>query len=221
MSETGSLPLFPLGSVLFPGMLLPLHIFEPRYRLLLDRAIRTGEPFGIVLIKSGAEIGGPAEPHRVGTTARVVGTTPLPGGRSFIIARGERRFEIESVDADREPYLVGNVRYIDEDDGADASDLADRAADAFGEYLTGILATSTDARSESPLDELRDGTPADVSYRIAGGLGIDAAERQRLLETDRAAARLASVISLLERENTLLKELLLRLRARGETPPLN
>jgi Lon protease-like protein len=221
MSETGSLPLFPLASVLFPGMLLPLHIFEPRYRLLLDRAIRNSEPFGIVLIKNGPEVGGNAEPHRVGTTARVVGTTPLPGGRSFIIARGERRFEIERIDSEREPYLVGEVRYIDEDDGAEASELADRAADAFGDYLTGILATSTDARTGSPLGELRDGTPAEVSYRIAGGLGIDASERQRLLETERTAPRLESVIRLLVRENTLLKELVLRLRARGETPPLN
>jgi Lon protease-like protein len=221
MSETGSLPLFPLASVLFPGMLLPLHIFEPRYRLLLQRSVQTDQPFGIVLIRSGPEVGGSAEPHRIGTTARVVGTTPLPGGRSFIIARGERRFEIESIDAEREPYLVGEVRYLDEDDGADAAELADRAADSFGQYLTGIISTSNDARTEVPLGELREGTPAEVSYRIAGGLGIDASERQRLLETERAAPRLESVIRLLERENTLLKELLVRLRARGEAPPLN
>lgn len=221
MSETGRLPLFPLGSVLFPGMLLPLHIFEPRYRLLLQRVVQNDEPFGIVLIKAGPEVGGPAEPHRIGTTARVVGTTPLPGGRSFIIARGERRFEIESIDAESEPYLVATVRYLDEDDGADASDVADRAADLFGQYLTGIISTSNDARTEVPLAELRDGTPAEVAYRIAGGLGIDAAERQRLLETERTAPRLETVVRLLERENTLLKELLLRLRARGEAPPLN
>jgi Lon protease-like protein len=222
MAETGSLPLFPLGGVLFPGMLLPLHIFEPRYRLLLQRVLRNEDPFGIVLIKAGPEVGGPVEPHRVGTTARVVGTTPLPDGRSFIIARGERRFEIDSMDAEREPYLVAAVRYLEEDDGTtDASGLADRAADLFGQYLTGLLSTSNDARTEVPLGELREGTPAEVSYRIAGGLGIDAAERQRLLETERTAPRLESVIGLLERENTLLKELLLRLRARGEAPLLN
>jgi len=221
MSETGSLPLFPLGSVLFPGMLLPLHIFEPRYRLLLHRSMQNDLPFGIVLIKAGPEVGGTAEPHRVGTTARVVGTTPLPGGRSFIIVRGERRFEIDTIDTELDPYLVGRVSYMDEDGGDDAEQLADHAADLFGQYLTGILSTSTDAHSESPLDEIRAGTPADVSYRIAGGLGIDASERQRLLETERTADRLGSVIRLLERENTLLKELLLRLRARGESPPLN
>jgi len=110
MADTAPLPLFPLGSVLFPGMLLPLHIFEPRYRLLVKRSIESDEPFGIVLIKSGPEVGGPAEPHRIGTTAKIMGSTPLPGGRSFIIARGDRRFEIGSIDAEREPYLVAQVR---------------------------------------------------------------------------------------------------------------
>ena len=216
-----SVALFPLGSVLFPGMLLPLHIFEPRYRLLVKRSIETDEPFGIVLIKSGPEVGGPAEPYRVGTTAKIMGSTPLPGGRSFIIARGERRFEIESIDAEREPYLVARVRYLAEDDGGDATELADRAADLFGQYLTGIISTSNDARTEVPLGEIREGTPAEVSYRIAGGLGIDGAERQRLLEAERTQARLESIVGLLERENTLLKDLLLRLRVRGDGPVLN
>ena len=223
MDETGSLPLFPLGSVLFPGMLLPLHIFEPRYRLMVQRSLQTDTPFGIVLIKSGMEVGGPAEPHRIGTTARVVGTTPLPGGRSFIIARGERRFEIDRVDPDREPYLVGDVRYLEEDAGTDPSTeaLADRVADAYGQYLTGILAMSAEAHTDLPLGQLREGSPSDVSYRIAGGLGIDAAERQRLLETAGTGLRLESTLHLLERENTLLKELIVRLRARGEGPTLN
>lgn len=221
MTEPDPLPLFPLDGVLFPGMLLPLHIFEPRYRLLLQRTIERDEAFGIVLIRSGREVGGSAEPHRVGTTARVVGATPLPGGRSFIIARGQRRFAVEAVDAEREPYLVATVRYLDEDDGAGSAALADRAADAFGQYLTGILATSNDARTETPMGELREGTPAEVAYRIAGSLGVDASERQRLLEAESTAARLESEIALLQRENTLLKELLLRLRARGEGPALN
>jgi Lon protease-like protein len=223
MGETGSVPLFPLGSVLFPGMLLPLHIFEPRYRLMLQRSLQTDHPFGIVLIKSGVEVGGAVEPHHVGTTARVVGTTPLPGGRSFIIARGERRFEIDRLDAESEPYLIGHVRYLEEDagTGTETETLADRAADAYGQYLTGILATTAEAHTDLPLDELSEGTPSDVSYRIAGGLGIDAAERQRLLETEATGPRLESVLRLLERENTLLKELIVRLRARGEGPTLN
>ena len=65
-------------------------------------------------------------------------------------------FEIESIDVDREPYLVGNVRYLDEDDGTDAAPLADRAASAFEDYLTGILATSSDPRTDTPLADIRE-----------------------------------------------------------------
>ena len=223
MADTdAALPLFPLGSVLFPAMLMPLHVFEPRYRLLLRRTLRTEQPFGIVLIRSGTEVGGPAEPHRVGTTAKVVGATPLADGRSFIVCKGERRFEIDAVDADREPYLLARVRYLEEDDGLEAEHLADEAAEAFGDYLGGILATTPDPRADlTTADELRAGTPKDVSYRIAAGLGIEAAERQRLLETDRTATRLETELGLLARENTLLKELLLRIRVSGSGPTLN
>src|SRR5207244_9637828 len=109
------------------------------YRLLVKRSIEKAEPFGIVLIKSGPEVGGPAEPHRVGTTAKVMGSTPLPGGRSFIIARGERRFEIESIDAEREPYLIARVRYLAGGDGGGADGLAARAAGPFGQTLHGSI----------------------------------------------------------------------------------
>jgi len=95
-------------------MLLPLHIFEPRYRLLLKRCVEREETFGVVLIRSGGEVGATAEPRRVGTSARIVAATPLPDGRAFIVCQGERRFEIVTVDAEREPYLVGEVRYLDD-----------------------------------------------------------------------------------------------------------
>src|SRR5712691_11117723 len=65
------LPLFPLGSVLFPGALMPLHIFESRYRLLVRRCIQRKQSFGIVLIRSGSEVGASAEPHAIGTEARI------------------------------------------------------------------------------------------------------------------------------------------------------
>ncbi|MBI3522402.1 MAG: LON peptidase substrate-binding domain-containing protein [Chloroflexi bacterium] len=216
------LPLFPLNTVLFPGMLLPLHVFEPRYRLLVRRCLDKQQPFGIVLIESGAEVGGIAVPKTVGTTAEIVGNQPLPDGRSFIVVNGLRRFHVDQLIDDEEPYLLAKVSYLAEDEGAGASELADRAADAFTEYLLAALAAADEPHSEAPdLDAMRHGTPADVAYRIAAGLAIDALERQRLLEAPNAQERLTSEIRLLERESTLLKELLLRLRARGEGPTLN
>jgi Lon protease-like protein len=215
------LPLFPLGSVLFPEMLMPLHIFEPRYRLLVRRSIAHERPFGIVLIREGSEAG-PSVPHEVGTSATIIGHSPLPDGRSFIVVRGLRRFRVAGLDSDSEPYLVAQVSWLDDDLGSGAEALADSAADAFSEYLNGIVAATNEPRTEATgTSDMREGTPRDVAYRVASGLAIDPPERQRLLEARSVEERLRAELRLLERENALLRELLLRLRTSGEGPALN
>ena len=158
MSEL--LPLFPLGTVLFPGALLPLHIFEPRYRLLIRRCIERQRPFGIVLIRSGTEVGGSAEPYEVGTEAKIVAESPLPNGRSYIVTRGGRRFAVESLIADAEPYLIGRVRYLDEPDGDGAADNASVAREALGAYLLAVVAVTEDSRGERALADERMGERA-------------------------------------------------------------
>jgi hypothetical protein len=220
MSEL--LPLFPLGSVLFPGALMPLHIFEPRYRLLVRRCFERARPFGIVLIRSGTEVGPAAEPYAVGTEARIVAVSPLSGGRSYIVTRGERRFHLEELVSAAEPYLVGRVRYLEEPEGAEARGRAGEAVDALGQYLVAVLAVTADARGERALtEELRDAAPTDVAYRIAGSLAVDAAEQQSLLELATAADRLALETRILRRETEVLRDLLVRLRAHGEREELN
>jgi len=216
------LPLFPLGSVLFPGALMPLHIFEPRYRLLVRRSLEGHHPFGVVLIRSGEEVGGPATPHGIGTEARIVAASRLPDGRSYIVARGERRFAVDAVIPDAEPYLLGRVRYLPEPVGPTAAgDIAD-ALEALGSYLVAVLAVTDDERGDRVLtDELREAGPVDVAYRIAGSLAVDVAERQSLLELDSAADRLVEETRILRRETELLRDLLVRLRARGELAGLN
>jgi Lon protease-like protein len=216
------LPLFPLGTVLFPGALLPLHIFEPRYRLLVDRCIERKAPFGVVLIRSGQEVGAGAEPHRVGTEARVVAVSPLPDGRFYIVTRGERRFAIESLVTDAEPYLVGHVRYLAEDEGPDAATGVAEALDALGAYLLGIVAVTHEQHGDRSLDDdLKAAAPPEVAYRIAAALSIDPAERQSLLELATAAERLREETRILRRETDLVRDLLVRLRARGERGGLN
>ena len=220
MSEL--LPLFPLGAVLFPGALMPLHIFEPRYRLLIRRCIERQRPFGIVLIRSGTEVGASAEPYDVGTEAKIVAESPLPDGRSYIVTRGERRFAVENLIADAEPYLVGQVRYLDEPDGDCAADHASEALEALGAYLLAVVAVTDDSRGERALaDDLRDAPPSDLAYRIAGSLAVDAPQQQALLELETASARLGEETRILNRETGLLRDLLVRLRERGERPDLN
>jgi uncharacterized protein len=220
MSEL--LPLFPLGSVLFPGALLPLHIFEPRYRLLVRRCVEREQAFGIVLIRSGSEVGPAAEPHGIGTEARIVAISPLADGRSYIVTRGERRFAVDGMVPDAEPYLVGRVRYLDEREGEEASGHAEEALEALGRYLVAVLAVTNDARGERALtEELQDVAPVDVAWRIAGSMAVDPAEQQSLLEMASAADRLVAETRILRRETELLGDLLVRLRARGERPELN
>ena len=220
MSEL--LPIFPLEAVLFPGALMPLHIFEPRYRLLIRRCIERQRPFGIVLIRNGSEVGAGAEPYGVGTEAKIVAESPLPDGRSYIVTRGERRFVVESLIADVEPYLVAHVRYLDETDGDRALDRASVAREALGAYLLAVVAVTDDARGERALaDDLRDAAPGDLAYRIAGSLAVDAPQQQALLELETAAARLEAETRILNRETELLRDLLVRLRERGERAELN
>jgi len=201
---------------------MPLHIFEPRYRLLVRRCIERQRPFGIVLIRSGPEVGAGAEPYEVGTEAKIVAESPLPDGRSYIVTRGERRFAVESLIADAEPYLMGKVRFLDETDGDCANDRAGVAREALGAYLLAVVAVTEDARGERALvNDLRNAPPSDLAYRIAGSLAVDAPQQQALLELDTASARLEEETRILIRETELLRDLLVRLRERGERPELN
>lgn len=211
------LPLFPLTTVLFPEMLLPLHIFEPRYRLLVRRCMDEDRPFGVVLIRSGQEVGASAEPHAVGTEAKIMAVSPLSDGRSYIVVRGLRRFVVEQAIPDAEPYLVGRVRYLDEREGDGAPARAAVTVEAFGQYLVAVMAVTDDARGDRAImDELATVPPREAAYRIAASLAVDATERQRLLELPTDAERLEAEKNLLERETMLLRDLLVRLRAHGE-----
>lgn len=132
------LPLFPLHSVLCPGVALPLHIFEDRYRLMIGRCIDRGEPFGVVLIREGRNTA-PLDGRiaSVGSTAIISEVKRYPDGRLDIMTVGGRRFHIRAVDSDHEPYLVGEVEFLEEPlgDGTAAQRLAQRVSRRFLEYL--------------------------------------------------------------------------------------
>ncbi len=133
-----TLPLFPLRSVLCPGVALPLHIFEERYRLMIGRCLERDEPFGVVLLREGREVGplGGAI-AAVGTSAVIRRAGRYPDGRLDILTVGQQRFHLDAVDSVSEPYLVGSVTFLDEPAGLDAGahGLADRVGRRFLEYL--------------------------------------------------------------------------------------
>ena len=141
MSER--LPLFPLGTVLFPGLLLPLHIFEERYRQLVHELLDGPEPrrFGVIAIRKGRETGveGVSSLYEVGCTATLRETEEHDDGRFDLVTVGTQRFRLEALDESR-PYLQGDVEFLDEDDGdsAEAGRAASLVAASFRDYLAAL-----------------------------------------------------------------------------------
>jgi Lon protease-like protein len=166
------LPLFPLNSVLCPGIALPLHIFEERYRALVRHCLDTTSPFGVVLIRQGREAGAGAISFTgVGTIAEIRDAGSYEDGRYDLLVVGTRRFEIRQVLTGRRPYLVAEVDLLDETVGDEdtAHRLAMRATRRFVTYLellqprAGETADEIDVRVEveaSDDDEAEDGDAA-------------------------------------------------------------
>jgi hypothetical protein len=132
------LPLFPLHTVLCPGVALPLHVFEPRYRELVERCLADDGAFGVILIREGREVG-PSElaVATVGTAAQIREANRLPGGQFDLVTLGTTRFRLHSVRLGPAPYLVGNVTELGEVLGrADrARQLAERVNRQFVRYV--------------------------------------------------------------------------------------
>ncbi len=206
---TRRLRLFPLNAVLFPGAVLNLHIFEPRYKQLINECLESGEGFGVALIAEGAEAGDPnVQPHDIGSVAEIVDVQPLPFGRYFISTIGRERFRIEQI-VSREPYLVVDVETVEEDDADDdeADDLLLAVRDLFEQYLDIIVEFSGQETSvELPSDA--QGT----SFLIGDSLQVAEAVKQRLLELNDTKTRLRAERDFLERLLPQLRRLLERRR---------
>lgn len=201
-----TVPLFPLGTVLVPGLVMPLHIFEQRYRSLvadLLAAAEVDQRFGVVAIRSGYEVGDGAARalHEVGTLAELTDVDALPDGRYDVSSVGTRRFRLLSVDADSGrpdaavPYLRGEIEVLDEPVGDTAALLAGSVRAAFERYR----ATLRGADSVLPDDPLM------LSYTVAANMLLDLVDKQRLLEAPDTAARLRLALRLLAREDVLLR----------------
>src|SRR4249920_3377918 len=132
------IPLFPLHTVLLPGIVLPLHIFEDRYRALTRHCLDTGEPFGVVLIREGREVGsGNLSLAGVGALVEIREAGRYPDGRYDLLAAATGRFAIDSVDPERRPYLVADVTPLEDEVGDEtvAERLAASAIRRFVRYL--------------------------------------------------------------------------------------
>ena len=188
------LPLFPLNTVLFPGATLPLHIFEERYKLMIEACIEAQRPFGVLLIRRGHEVDDTAEPFEIGTTAHIARVDHLDEGRLNLICLGGQRFRTVGVISE-DPYLTGEVEMLSSTavDEPKTKELSDDAGSLFAEYVRLYLAISNQwARTiEMP------GEPDLLADFIGSRLGVNPRTKQRLLEELSARTRLALEVQIL------------------------
>lgn len=184
-----NLPLFPLPVVLFPGVPLPLHIFEPRYRqMLLDIRV-SNNLFGLAYFDSTtAETEVPPAGH-VGCVAEVTETQTFPDGRSNILTLGVIRYRIESYVERGDPYLVAQVSYFEDEDENESmlSATAKEVAETFTRIAQAVR-TINDERASLP--DISDTEPQRLSFLVAAAMEIDADVKQELLELRSTSERL-------------------------------
>ena len=206
MSET--LPLFPLGTVLYPGLLLPLNIFEERYRELVRDLLDGPEPrrFGVIAIRRGRETGvdGISALYQIGCTATLREVAEQEDGRYLLVTVGTQRFRLASLDHSRS-YLQGEVDLLEEEVGDEAA--AGLAVHAVQRGFHGYVEALASRESvEVSVPELPD-EPLLLSYLVAASMILDLSVRQDLLAEPDAERRLGAERALLARETTMLRSL--------------
>lgn len=204
--ERVTIPLFPLATVLFPGLLLPLNIFEERYRALVRDlvALPPGVPprFGVLGIRHGREVGADSIEalYEVGTTATVSEVAEQPDGRYEIVSIGTERFRLIALDHSR-PYLQGEVEILADGPDGDAAGRSTALLAAYHGYL-GVLGETRGLAIDVP--DLPDDAPL-LSWLVAATVLVDVRVRQSLLEAPGLLARIEAEIALLRTETALLR----------------
>lgn len=222
-----SLPLFPLNTVLFPGLVLPLHVFEPRYRALIRHLMSKPDngsrEFGVVAIQRGWEVeqvagaapadpgrgdqvpvagvpAGPVSLHEVGCSAQLRQVTEHPDGRFEVVTVGRQRFRIVTIKA-AAPYLVADVEYLPDSVGdPDVADrLAPRVLAVFRRYLALIQPGSDQVVEQLPEQ------PTVLSHLVAAAAHLTVDDRQHLLAQPDTVSRLRAELTLISREAALLR----------------
>jgi len=206
-----TIPLFPLCTVLLPGVSLPLHIFEPRYRQLTTDLVTgavPGRQFGVVAIRQGAsgEIDDVGQLHVIGCTAGLEEVRRLPDGRFNVKTSGGERFRLVDVDASAAPYLLGTIEWVPDEppmgDMAGALPLLSAAARAAHRRYRAVA-----WKREDWIRLAEDTAPAALSNMLAADCLLSLEDRQRILEETCPGRRLNLVRGLLNQEAGILAHL--------------
>lgn len=223
---TRRLPLFPLGTVLYPGLVLPLHIFEPRYRGLVQQLVDApdGSPreFGVVAIRDGHEVGthGVKALHPIGCAAALREVEPYPDGRFDITTVGTRRFRVVALDTSA-PLWQAEVEDLEDEDGGTGGELealTHAVTRGFARYRAALQGAPDDdgddglGLDEGEIDDALEAAasvtdPGVLSYAVAAAMILDVPDKQLLLAAPDTVARLREERRLLARERSLIRVL--------------
>ncbi len=196
-----TIPVFPLDHVLLPGLPLPLHVFEPRYRQMLADIEAARGGFGIVALSRGSETSADVDFAKIGTLAEILEKEPYPDGSCDLLTVGSRRFRIVDVDSSAKPYLQAQVEWLSEDDGDLPADLALMVTALFGRYSQ-VLSDVSDRDRDVELV----GDAVRLSYEVAARVQLPVSQRQKLLAMPTAADRLLACLIVMRREITLIEQ---------------
>ncbi|NJL94247.1 MAG: hypothetical protein HC915_11250 [Anaerolineae bacterium] len=204
MANSQKIPLFPLHTVLFPGMVLPLHIFEDRYKLMIYRCVTENLPFGVVMIREGHEARPGATIFEIGTTAHITKIDPLGDGRMNIATLGFNRFRIQELGTD-EPYMTAVVE--DFPLGNLQSEAVRPEARRIGPLLLNYLdIIASVADIEVDLEKLPDDATT-LAFLAAIVLRVPMEDKQELLSIPTLPEMLWRVRKLLGRETSILRHI--------------
>lgn len=187
------MPIFPLGTVLFPGGVLPLKIFEQRYLDMTKACLRDGTPFGVCMIREGKEVGAPALPSSIGCIARIREWDMPQLGIFLLITEGTERFRLGDTRIDRSGLLIGEVESLPL--------VADAPPPPEFDPCVSMLKLIVEKIGEDklPTPACYD-DPAWIAYRLAEFLPLESPARQRLLEMESADLLLGVVAKLLRQQ---------------------
>lgn len=196
------LPLFPLNMVLFPGMSIPLNIFEERYKLMIHSCLENDSKFGVILIKAGQEVGGPAITYSTGTVACIDQTNHIEHGQMLLSVTGQQRFRIKHI-TQYDPYTAGQVELLaDDEENEDTYKDITKVHQAITQHLRLMMGLSG--------GWVRDATippgQVNLSYFIPKTLQGKLHEMQALLEEDSSSKRLELGMDLLGQYAGKLKD---------------
>ena len=202
MRQVTTLPMFPLHTVLFPHKILPLHVFEDRYREMTRDCLAGDQEFGVVLIERGSEVGGQDQRCGVGTLARILQADELDDGRWVMVTAGVQRFRINEWLGD-DPYPQAEVELIDDPEpAAEADDLRTQAIKSIRK-MAALSAELGDPAPPLSL-ELSEKLTAASYQACAAAAPVGTWDRQKLLEIDDSVTRFRKLLDMLDEHNEFL-----------------